>query len=288
MLEIRPARPGEEPRLKSLWQQVFGDSDAAVEAFFRCLPADFLVVSEADQIRSMLALTPMELIGSGGTAASAWYVYALATDPACRGRGLARRLLAETDERLRRRGADCAAVVPAEPSLHDFFGSNGFEPCFAVWEREVELRLPPRVPSRLDPAAPEEYNALRNARLTELHLDWVRYDVPSIRYQQAISRLSGGDLYAVTVAGETGCAAVERTPQGGLLCKELLISAFNFREAAARIRVQCGGADLRVRTPADPRLPPNPEVRPFGMVKWYHPAGPWANIALGYLGLGFD
>ena len=291
MTEIRPARPGEAPRLTALWQQVFGDSREAVDAFFRSYrPEDFLVLTEAQQIVSMLALLPMSLMAPSGAAASAWYVYALATDPDRRGLGFARRLLRETDAYLRQRGADCVTVVPAEPSLHHFFGSTGFQPCFALqtWALTPPPFPPEQAEAVLGPAEADAYNAIRAALLEGR--PWVRYDTPAIQFQQSISRLSGAALHMITLDGTCGCAAVERADPHTILCKELLIAPGLTERAAAVLAAAYGAARCLVRGPAWQSVPAGGTIQPFGMVKWYREAqaAPWAGETQGYLGLGFD
>lgn len=291
MIEIRPARSGEEARLTALWQQVFGDSREAVDAFFRLYrPEDFLVLTETGRIVSMLALMPMTLLAPGRAPASAWYVYALATDPDRRGLGFARRLLAEAGGCLRRRGADCATVVPAEPSLHRFFGSTGFQPCFALqtWTLTPPPLPPGQAETSLRPAGPESYNTLRSALLTG-H-SWVRYETSAIQFQQSISRLSGAELHILAVDGSPGCAAVERVNAHTLLCKELLIAPALTEQAAAVLAAAYGASRCLVRAPAWQIAPAGGTVLPFGMVKWYNEAQAalWSGETQAYLGLGFD
>lgn len=292
MLEIRLSRPDEEGRQRELWRTAFGDGEAAIDAFYRCCcpPEDMLVLAEDGVIAAMLALLPMELAAPGGERAPAWYVYALTTGPAMRNRGFGRRLLRGAGDYLRERRAGCLTVVPAEPSLHRYFGTAGFQPCFAHRELDFTAETLPRIRpgDRLETVGAADYNRIREGRLEGIHR--ACFGGGLIRYQQALSELSGAALCRITVGGETGCAAVERTEEGGLLCKELLISPDAVGRAAALTADRFQAGFCRVRTPASLEGPPGGTLRPFGMIKWYNreQGALWAGVTRGYMGLGFD
>ena len=103
MIEIRPSRPGEEERQRELWRTAFGDEEEVIDCFYQCCyrSEDMLVLAEDGRICTMLALLPMELVAPAGQSASAWYVYALATDPDQRKKGFGRLLLHYADFYLR-------------------------------------------------------------------------------------------------------------------------------------------------------------------------------------------
>lgn len=292
MVEMRASRPGEIPRQKELWRAAFGDEERYIDWFYRCCgdPEDILVLAEDGVVVSMLALPPVELVSAGGARASGRYVYALTTDTACRDRGYGRLLLRYTDHCLRERGLDCVTVVPAEPSLHRFFGSAGFRPCFSFRGLEFSRReLPPPAPEdRVRPADPGTYCRVRETLLAGLNR--VCYGGGLLELQQGFSRMSGGDLYLLNVAGETGCAAVELADGGEVLCKELLIAPSQTARAAAAVAaLHPGAGPCRVRVPVRPEGPEGPEV-PFGMVKWYNreKEAAWGGGTACYMGLGFD
>ena len=292
MIEIRASRPGEAPRQRALWRAAFGDEERYIDWFYECCyaPEDVLVLAEDGEVVTMLALLPLELACSNGESARGSYVYALATDPAYRKKGYGRQLLHYVDFYLREREMDCLAVVPAEPSLHRFFSTVDFRPCFAT--RKLELLR--GMVARPDPedviraAGPEEYNRIRGAQLEGGNR--VRYGDGLIRYQQGLSRMSGADLYAITVAGETGCAAVEFVDEDSVLCKELLISPPHMAGAVARIAALHPAVRYHVRTPACWEGLPGSYIQAFGMVKWYNreKEAAWAESTHGYMGLGFD
>ncbi len=292
MVDIRPSRPEEAEAQKRLWKLAFGDDQRYIDWFFESCwqPEHMLLLLEDDRLASMVALLPHQLTLPGGAWANAWYVYALATDPAVRSKGYGRQLLHYADFHLTARGADCATVVPAEPSLFKFFAAAGFSTGF--YNRRVELlrdeTRPPRPEDRVEPVSPEDYNAIRDRLLAEVPS--VVYGPELIRYQQGISRLSGGGLYRVTAGEAEGCAAVEYVDEESVLFKELVLPAAQIPRALAVFARLHPGRRCYVRTPACWEGLPGSYVQPFGMLKWYHrdKGALWREDTMGYMGLGFD
>ena len=96
---MRPSKPEELSRQRELWKLAFGDSDGYIDLFYKTAagPEDVLVLLEDGVVYSILALPAVELALPDGDTASSAYVYALATDPAARGRGYGRMLLRYVD-----------------------------------------------------------------------------------------------------------------------------------------------------------------------------------------------
>ena len=293
MIDIRPSRPEEAEAQKQLWQQAFGDDQRYIDWFYECCwrPENMLLLLENGKLASMLALLPHQLTLPGGGTAKAFYVYALATDPSVRSKGYGRQLLHYVDFHLSARGADCVTVVPAEPSLFKFFGTVGFSTGFST--RKVELLREeagtPQSGDSVEPATPETYNDIRN-RLLE-GTPSVLYGTDLIRYQEGMSRLSGGGLYRIVVDGAEGCAAVEYADQDSVLFKEMLVPAPQMvHRALAVFSGLLPGRRCHVRTPASWDGVSGSYIQAFGMIKWYHPdkAKLWQEDTKGYMGLGFD
>ena len=263
MVDIRPSRPGEIPAQKALWKTAFGDEDRLIDWFYDCC------MPEEDMLR---------------------YVYALATDPSMRGKGYGRQLLHYVDGFLSSRGSDCVTVVPAEPSLHKFFATVAFCPAFSTRKLELlrDMVGPARAEDGLTEAEPQEYGRLRRALLSDTAA--VHYDQRLLRFQQGMSRMSGGGLYKITVDGVEGCAAAEYVDRHSVLCKELLIPSQHLARAVARLAERLPADRYHVRTPAGWEGLPGSYNQAFGMVKWYdrEKRALWERTAHGYMGLGFD
>ena len=111
--------------LKSLWKTVFGDPDSFIDAFFAIAysPDRCRYVEENGQAVSALYWFDCEY--EGGKLA---YIYAVATHPDHRGKGLASRLLEETHAHLKALGYAGAVLKPAK-GLFPFYERLGYQTC---------------------------------------------------------------------------------------------------------------------------------------------------------------
>ncbi len=292
MVEIRPSRPEEAGAQKRLWKLAFGDGEQEIDWFYRCCwePEHMLVLLEDGRLASMLALLEHTLTLPGGGRANARYIYALATDPALRGKGYGRQLLFYVDDYLKDRGADCVTVVPAEPSLHKFFATVGFQPGFSNRRLELLRRMhrPAQAGDYAQTVEPEQYNAIRERLLAELPS--VCYPDRLIRYQQGMCDGTGGGLFRVVADGTEGCAAAEYVDEESVLFKELLLPPDRLERGLAALEERLPGCRCYVRTPAAWDGLPGSYIQAFGMIKWYNAglAARWGAGTHGYMGLGFD
>lgn len=110
-------------QVRRLWQEVFGDERSFVDSFLvrYYSPERCVVRRDGNRVVAMAHIVPMQT-DAGRTA----YIYAVATDPAYRGRGLGRSVVGECVERARREGFDAVALIPSEDSLKSFYAASGF------------------------------------------------------------------------------------------------------------------------------------------------------------------
>lgn len=108
--------------LKALWNIVFGDPEAFIDAFFEIAfsPDRCRFFVQDGQIVS--ALYWFDCSYKGGKLA---YIYAVATHPDHRGNGLASRLLTETHTHLKAQGYAGAVLKPAK-GLFPFYERLGY------------------------------------------------------------------------------------------------------------------------------------------------------------------
>lgn len=213
MIQFRSSQPGDVSRLRELWGQVFGDGDDFLNLFFSTLyvSGDALVGEVDARVITMLFLLPMTFVDGTGARWEMPYVYALATDPACRGKGHARALLAYADTQAKARGAAGICTVPAQASLHAFFASAGYREGLFT-RRSI---LPTEALTDALPMEPETYNAARRTALAGT----AYLDLPDalIAFQREIGRLSGAGLCRL----DGSPAALERV-EDELLWKDCL------------------------------------------------------------------
>lgn len=113
-----------EMECRELWKRVFGDEREFVDLFLSEVyrPENTLVRYAEGHVAAMLHIVDIATkYGPTG------YLYAIATDPARRGRGLASELVTEAVALLRERGYKAAMLIPSEPSLKEFYARFGFE-----------------------------------------------------------------------------------------------------------------------------------------------------------------
>ena len=133
MIQFRPSVPADIPRQRELWSLAFGDEGAYVDNFYHNYyrPERVLVLEENGVIQAMTAWFDTDFVVSDQERYKVGYLYAVATHPDARGRGFAGRLLEYADHYLKEeQGCQAVTTVPAEESLHRFFGANGFRECF--------------------------------------------------------------------------------------------------------------------------------------------------------------
>lgn len=279
MMRLRTSHMQDVPELKELWKLAFGDEDEYIDHFFRSYyaPERMLILEEGGVVKAMTAWFDMPLVDAGGDLFSSAYLYAVATHPDCRGRGLAGRLLAFADEWLREHGFACVTTVPASSELHRFFGRNGFEEQFAL-SREAYSPQNDVKKITLTEIDAEEYNALRETILAGM--SHVAYGASALDYQAGVCALSGGGLYRV---GEIGCTCVERAGEQ-VFVKELLVPTGEREAALAAIARRHYAKDYQVRTP----YAGQGEKWEFAMLKWLVPQPEWSGQENAYLGLAFD
>lgn len=154
-MKIDHPAPDQKPQLVRLWQLAFGDSDAFLEGFYatgfsenrcRCVTVGGCVAA---------ALYWFDVTCENQKMA---YLYAVATHPDYRHRGLCRILLADTHRLLKQAGYAAALLVPGEEGLRRMYSQFGYkniggrrefscqaaaEPCFIRklnWEEYARLR----------------------------------------------------------------------------------------------------------------------------------------------------
>ena len=167
---FRPAKREDLPRLRGLWRTGFGDSDAFIACFEQRMashPEWMELALCGDEPVAMLTMIPCALHIQGHGVFQSGFYYALTTDPAHRGRGIAPRLMANAAERRIGRGMDCLLGVPDTGSLFTYYHRvdhhrTAFYTRILLTTRETFDGCPGIPPERVDA---EEYRAIREEYL---------------------------------------------------------------------------------------------------------------------------
>ena len=115
--------PSQIPALRQLWQLVFGDSDTFLDSFFRtAFSCDRCrCVLDAERIAAVLYWFDCAVEDRKFA-----YVYAVATHPDYRNRGLCRALMADTHALMADRGYAGVVLVPQEEGLRAMYAKLGY------------------------------------------------------------------------------------------------------------------------------------------------------------------
>lgn len=152
---IKPPSPAHVPALRTLWQQAFGDTDAFLDTFFETAfsPERCRCVILGGQIAAALYWFDCRLEDRRFA-----YLYAVATDPAHRNKGLCRALLEDTHRYLLATGYAGVVLVPGEPSLFRFYAKAGYRTFGSVDEFTC---IPSKKPVALHAIDVKTYASLR-------------------------------------------------------------------------------------------------------------------------------
>lgn len=191
------------PQLRALWKTAFGDEDAFLDAFFSAAfsPDRCRCIGEADRILAVLYWFDVSCAGQKFA-----YLYAVATDPAHRGRGLCRALMEDTAAHLTGLGYHGLILVPQKEPLRAMYRKLGFADCGRVSSFTAPAEDFPVSLRRLTPA---EYAARRRQLL------------PPGGILQEGENLAFLASYALFFEGDDWLAALT-IEAGKLICHELL------------------------------------------------------------------
>ena len=155
-IEFRPPRPGEEPILRSLFTEAFGDESFTNLFFDQGYSPERCLVAAGDSVQAALHWFDCTL-----ETRKCAYLYGIATFASCRGRGIGSELIRFAIPYLQSRGYAVITLVPAEPSLVDYYERFGFRTASTIgWEL---IRAGQPIPLR--PLSVAEYAAHRRKYL---------------------------------------------------------------------------------------------------------------------------
>ena len=211
-----------ENALFSLWKKVFSGEDAFWDAFANESFNSRQCLALFDRERPLSALYFFDCLYGGRRYA---YIFALATDPAYRGRGFAGQLLQNSADLLCRQGFSGALLVPAEEKLFDFYRRLGYNT--VLYNDRFEATAANGFSDSFTALSAAEFSASRNAFLPEggaLHTD----DLVSLFARYGKFARCGDALFAY------------HAEDGGIVCDELLGNRERAAELLAFLKVKTG------------------------------------------------
>jgi len=264
---IRFAEDSDIPWLKALWQNAFGDPPDAVDFFFanRHQNRNMLVYTDSGAAVGMLTMLPVE-IDFGNEARRGRYIYAVATDPVYRGKGISTDLLETCHEFMRENGETASVLVPATESLFDFYKNRGFRTVFYTDNIVITPEELPPVPAEAVymPCGPDDFVRLRSASFSGRGI-FVRWDRDALAYVLKSSRAFGDDVHYFRTCEGEGYAVWER--HGPKVCvRELALAGIGVKDAMAVLHTAVGADKYELRLPEG--AADGAGSRPFGMIRF--------------------
>ena len=148
-------------QMRKLWQDAFGDTDAFLDLFYitAYAPDRCLGIFIAEELAAALYWIDCHIQDQ-----KLAYIYAVVTAPAHRGKGLCRKLMADTHELLKSRGYSGSILVPQKESLRQMYVGMGYQDAGGLTVFSCEAGTDP-IPLRA--VGPQEFAALRRSLLPE-------------------------------------------------------------------------------------------------------------------------
>lgn len=259
MTEYRVAREDDRRAIDRLWALAFPeDNEDDRRRFFDTVTfsAECVVATENGAVVSTAFLLPAVLRTANGRL-PVRYVYAAATDPGLRGRGLFGGLLAYAVKSAKADGCAALFLRPASERLARYYERHGFIPYF--YAQTVTGDAAPSS-AAVTPITAEEYGIQREARLPQTAVEWeARFLGNTVKIGDgiAVCDVRGDELYI----------------------PELLCSSDCRTQYAAALAHAYGCVRYRCRFPADDKQ------QAFG---WLYPIGKIDDNGVPYMGVALD
>ena len=261
------------PHLKRIWQTCFLDSEKYTSFVFeKLMSARQMLVKLDDDARpvSMLSWKPLRFMAPGLDFIGA-YIFGVATLPEYRGKGISTALMDDLHRILIEEGAALSCLVPASPSLFEFYVHRGFETHFYYKKIAIEgSAVPEAVGGELTPARFADLEDLRTAAFGESSL-FGCWDSAYLDYlDEECRRCFGGEVLRFSGSGRDGCVVCYPRPEGAVLVKEAAVHREDIGALLSALHRRYSARRYIIRLPEDhPPEDLSGEILPFAMVKWY-------------------
>lgn len=263
----------EKAELAAVWEKCFGDPPRHIHYFFNNLfePQNCLTYREDGGIVSMVHMLPAR-IADGGRLVQAHYIYAAATLPEYRSRGLMGQLLEAAFQAGRRRGDRYSFLLPANRSLYRFYGNLGYTVGF-----ELRTLAVSREEMQQAAAGAPVWQFLPDyGKLCDFRREWLsgqdgsaHWDARRLAYADSINRLDGGKLIC-SMAGDRPAYALCRPAAEAGACEVLELAADpeTFAGLAANLVDAIDAQQYFLRLPGDgPLFAGRGRRAGFGMIR---------------------
>ncbi|MBQ3379648.1 MAG: GNAT family N-acetyltransferase [Clostridia bacterium] len=230
---IRLWKPSDEPALKALWRDTFGDPDVYIDKVifkYKTAPESIMLFESGGKLISAVHM-PRSGFNFWGKELSAAYVMGVATDKSERGHGYMRPLMNNALKSMYDSDTSFCTLIPAEGWLYDYYAGFGFTEAFYLKKDEVYINK--------SGAFNEEVSESRDDEaLYRFYRDYFRdepfYIKKSLKDLKAVltdHRLGKGRVLIHKTNGRIDGACFVISDSGGCLVKELCASENKVRGA---------------------------------------------------------
>lgn len=173
----------------ALWQEAFGDTKEDIASCMRHFAPYLSIYTDNGDVLGMFMRLPLYANGKRGD-----YIYAVATAKKAQGCGIATKLLEEAKTAVDNGKTDFLALVPAKPSLFDFYQKRGFTKGSPVSKFSYTRRDSRKTSIAVKHITAQELHTRRNAFFKNL----AAWDVQML---SAIDEIYGGCFYELENIG---------------------------------------------------------------------------------------
>lgn len=266
-MEYRNPRPDEIDQMKRLWKVCFGDQDAYIDFYYAhgYEAANTFVAAEQERIVSMMTLLPVTM----RTEHESWngrYVYAVATDPQYRRRGLMTVLEAYAARTVQAQGDAFLTLVPASLPLFGMYCKIGYHLFSSLSYQKLQSG------KRAGKALPTTVKPLDDTAFLEQRSRFLAQFASSVSVAPSVQgyflqelRFNGCQALALENVQGSGYVLCY-TEQDEAFIRELSVSSACFAGAVSSLRDYLSVKTISLKAPAGWR--DNLLTRPYSMVKW--------------------
>lgn len=233
-IEIREYKSSDVPALKTLWKNIFGDTEGFLDAFFAALPkiGSGLVAEYKGLIcGAAYTITEQYLSYPDGVKRRLAYIYGVCVAESFQGRGIGAELVKAVYSLSRQRGADIVCTLPAEDSLYSWYEKLIDVNC-ALYRKVSAVNA--MAGGRCLSISAGEYAVLREKLLAGKAHVCPNDDL--MAFQGQMAREYGGGLYAV----EDGIATAYKDGEVAVIRELLLPESGDLHAAAAALSYSMG------------------------------------------------
>lgn len=257
--------------IKALWHDCFGDSNEYVEFFLSHynISQQMMVFIDGDKPVSMLSLLPMSVVTKEGMTIHGRYIYAVATDPRYRGRGLSTKLLEAAHEYLKNNRVRLSVLVPEKGTLYNFYHKRGFVSEFFIGNANIPASQIARFEDSfcVNEATETEFEQVREAAFSGRSM-FIRWGGDALAYRMAETSMLGGET--LLLCADRGRAVAVCFNDGDVVrVRELALDKMTLETALGILQQKYHAKEFSLRLPMDTDCPYPLERSPIAMAYWY-------------------